>query len=221
VPEGSEPDGIVANAASLGVAIERRQAEALLQFGDLLLRWNRAFNLISRRDTARLVPRHLLDSMSIAPWLTGTAVMDLGTGAGLPGVPLAIAREELSFTLVDRSARKIRFIDQVVRTLGLSNITTWCGDVRDLPQQETFDSVVCRAVASVQEIWELAGQRARPGGRVLIMHRGQVPRADAAQGTALPAGALVGVCRQERVLLQVPGLEHPHELVVLDRERSV
>jgi 16S rRNA (guanine527-N7)-methyltransferase len=203
----------------MGVVIELPQAEQLLQFGDLLLRWNRAFNLISRRDTARLVSRHLLDSVSIAPWLAGLRVMDLGTGGGLPGVPLGIVRKDVSFTLVDRSDRKIRFIDQAVRTLGLTNVATWCGDVRDLPPDVVFDTVVSRAVASVEQIWAMAGERVSPGGRVLVMHRGQVARGGAPSPTAQVRPA--GVARYDQVLLPVPGLEHPHELVVLERERGV
>lgn len=218
VPElGASPQSLIADAATLGVHLESRQAEALLQFGALLLRWNRAFNLISRQDTGRLVPRHLLDSLSIAPWLHGQDVMDLGTGAGLPGVPLAIAREQAKFFLVDRSGRKIRFIDEVVRSLGLSNVTTWCGDVRALPESAVFDTVVCRAVAPVMDIWSLAEGRLRPGGRVLIMHRGQ-----SAGRSSVGASNenLEGGCLRERVHLQVPGLPLPHELVVLERERS-
>jgi 16S rRNA (guanine527-N7)-methyltransferase len=216
VPEiGTTPESLVADAGTLGVRLEIRQAAALLQFGDLLLRWNRAFNLISRRDTGRLVSRHLLDSLSVTPWLHGREVMDLGTGAGLPGVPLAIAREDSSFTLVDRSERKIRFIDQVVRTLGLTNVATRCGDVRSLPDSAIFDTVVSRAVASVDEIWALAEPRLRPGGRVLIMHRGQAPAE-----RDVVVGGLPGGCVHDRILLQLPGLPQPHELVVLERERS-
>jgi len=218
VPEvEASPDTLVADAAALGVRLDIRQAGALLQFGDLLLRWNRAFNLISRRDTGRLISRHLLDSLSIAPWLHGREVMDLGTGAGLPGVPLAIARQEASFTLVDRNERKIRFIDQVVRSLGLDNVATVCGDVRDLDVSVTFDTVVSRAVASLGEIWSLAEPRLRPDGRVLIMHRGQGPYPpDAAENRERTTGG----CVRERILVHLPGLPQPHELVVLVRERS-
>jgi 16S rRNA (guanine527-N7)-methyltransferase len=216
VPEVvASPESLVADAGSLGVHLELRQAAAILQFGDLLLRWNRAFNLISRQDTGRLVSRHLLDSLSIEPWLHRDQVMDLGTGAGLPGVPLAIAREEVSFTLVDRSERKIRFVDQVARTLGLGNVTTHCGDVRTLPDTATFDTVVSRAVAAAGELWTLAEPRLRPGGRVLIMHRGQAPAERSAGSDVAPAG-----CTQDRVLLKVPGLPQAHELLVLQRERS-
>ncbi|MFU8813867.1 MAG: 16S rRNA (guanine(527)-N(7))-methyltransferase RsmG [Pseudomonadales bacterium] len=209
----ADPDSIVIAAAALDVALERRQAETLLQFGALLLRWNRAFNLISRRDTGRLLPRHLLDSLSIAPWLVGREVMDLGTGAGLPGVPLAIAREDLRFTLVDRSERKIRFIKQVVRALELANVSSWCGDVRSLPDTVAFDTIVCRAVAPPGDVWALAGGRIRLGGRMLIMHRGQsAPTASEEDQQVLPGAVLC-----ERVQLQVPGLQQSHELLVLDR----
>jgi 16S rRNA (guanine527-N7)-methyltransferase len=222
VPElKASAESIVADAALLGVALETRQAELLLQFGALLLRWNQAFNLVSRRDTGRLVSRHLLDSLSIAPWLQGPTVMDLGTGAGLPGVPLAIAREELRFTLVDRSERKIRFVDQAIRTLALSNVTGWCGDVRALPESATYDTVVSRAVAAPPEIWALAGPRLRPGGRLLIMHRGQTPAGSGAGGAPAAAdGELTGGIVRERVWLPVPGLEQPHELMVLEREKN-
>jgi 16S rRNA (guanine527-N7)-methyltransferase len=222
VPDlGASPERLAADAAALGIRLAPRQADRLLEFGVLLLRWNRAFNLVSRRDTDRLVPRHLLDSLSVAPWLRGQ-VMDLGTGPGLPGVPLAIAREELDFTLVDRSERRIRFIDQAIRALGLANVRTWCGDVRALPESASYDTVVCRAVAAAPEIWSLAETRLRPGGRLLIMHRSQTrsPGRDAdaagdAGAAALPDGVL-----QERVQLQVPGLAQPHELLVVERERD-
>lgn len=214
---GASPQSLVLEAATLGVHLEFRQAEAVLQFGDLLLRWNRAFNLISRRDTDRLVPRHLLDSLSIAPWLQGSSVMDLGTGAGLPGLPLAIASEGINFTLVDRNERKIRFVDQAIRTLGLPNVQTRCGDVRALPAGMTFDTVVTRAVASVNEVWALAEPRLRSAGRVLIMHRGQASPADV---TTDPSADEIGTRHvRERVLVQLPGLPQPHELVVLERQR--
>lgn len=210
----ADADRIVADAAALGVVLEVRQAEMLLQFADLLLRWNRAFNLISRRDTGRLVTRHLLDSLSIAPWLVGTEVMDLGTGAGLPGVPLAIARGDAQFTLIDRSERKIRFIDQVIRALGLGNVSSWCGDVRALPPEAIYDTVVCRAVAGVADVWALAGGHIRPGGRMLVMHRGQSPSSRAEHD---PPAELAGGVLHQRVEVRVPGLQYPHELVVLDR----
>ncbi len=208
---GAELSRLVADAAAVGVALDDRQAEALLRFRDLLLRWNRAFNLVSRRDTHRLLVRHLLDSLSIAPYLRGSRVLDLGTGAGLPGVPLAIARGDVSFTLVDRSERKIRFLHQVVRSLGLSNVRAWCGDVRALPAETPFDTVVCRAVAGVTQVWALAGERLHPGGCMLIMHRSR------SAGEPEEPGDLPGGRLRERKHLCIPGREEPHELLVIER----
>ncbi len=121
---------------------------SLLQFAALLRRWGAAFNLVSRRDSPRLVARHLLDSLSLAPMLRGVRVVDLGTGAGLPGVPLAIACPERSFTLIDRSERRIRFVRQAVVELGLTNVVPIAIDFDDFRADALFDTVVSRAVAN-------------------------------------------------------------------------
>lgn len=215
---GWDPGRLAADAAELGVTLRPDQARALLDFGDLLLRWNRAFNLISRRDTSRLVPRHLLDSLSVAPWLTGSRVLDVGTGAGLPGVPLAIAREDAQFTLIDTSERKIRFIGQVVRRLGLANVTPGCSDVRGLPAEHVFHTVVCRALTAPASAWSLAAPRLAVGGRMVIMSRAG-NRGAAAPGTGaadLPADARLEAVHRVRV----PGLQHPHELTLLRRAEA-
>ncbi len=209
VPE-VDPGRLAGGAETLGVQLAPRQVRLLVDFAELLERWNRAFNLISRRDVARLLPRHLLDSLSVVPLLGAGRVMDLGTGAGLPGVPLAIARPDVQFTLVDRSSRKIRFVQRAVRTLELGNVLAWCGDVRERPAGERFDAVVCRAVAELDLAWALAAPRLRRGGRLLVMHRGQ--GADAGP-VAPPPGARIVDQHQ----LRIPGLERPHGIVVLGR----
>lgn len=209
---GAEASRLTEQAAELGVALEPHQADTLLAFRDLLLRWNRAFNLISRRDTARLVPRHLLDSLTVLPWLAGESVLDLGTGAGLPGVPLAIAREDTQFTLIDLSERKIRFVGQARRSLGLTNVTARCADVGELPAGMIFDTVVSRAVADPATAWKLAQPRLRSGGRLVLMTStsagGEDPRRDE---EPLPAGAHL----EARPQVQVPGLPRPHEMMIL------
>lgn len=202
---------LAAGAQALGVKLDDDQCARLLEFARLLEHWNRAFNLISRRDVDRLLSRHLLDSLSAAPLLGGSEIMDLGTGAGLPGVPLAIARGDLQFTLVDRSERKMRFVGQVVRALSLNNVSTWCVDAEAVSGEARFDSVICRAVAGLDAAWALAQARLGPGGRLVIMHRAQHPAAEPAQPLTLPAGARL----LERRLVEIAGLEHPHELVVL------
>lgn len=207
MPE-ADAGSLAADAARLGVVLDTAQAERLLAFGSLLARANRAFNLISRRDVHRLVPRHLLDSLSVAPWLVGERVLDMGTGAGLPGVPLAIAREEVQFTLIDLSERKIRFVDRAARALGLDNVTSQCADVRHLDAADTYDTVVCRAVGDAAAVWELAARRLSPEGRMVVMSR---TRGEAGAGPALPAGAALEAAQR----IEVPGLDGAHELLLL------
>ena len=117
-------------ARTLGVELDPTSITRLLNYTRLLERWNGAFNLVSRKDIDRLVARHLLDSLSVLPLLRGPRVMDLGSGAGLPGIPLAIACPDLSFTLVDRSDRKARFLTQVIGELDLSNVFVYCQNVQ-------------------------------------------------------------------------------------------
>jgi 16S rRNA (guanine527-N7)-methyltransferase len=209
----AEPDragALVAAAGSLGVTLSPAQAERLLAFAAMLERANKAINLVSRQDVARLVPRHLLDSLSVAPLLPAGRVMDLGTGGGLPGVPLAIAREDVRFTLVDRSERKIRFVSRAVRELGLDNVTVLCGDAVELTLAP-FDAVVSRAVTSPGRLWAMAEPRLAAGGIVVVMYRADDQGGDGAP--ALPGDVEILVRRK----IDIPGLSRSHEILVLAR----
>lgn len=143
--------------------------------------------------------------------------MDLGTGGGLPGVPLAIAREDVRFTLVDRSERKVRFVERAVRELGLDNVAVRCIDLAAAPDPrgedgECFDAVVSRAVADPARLWALARDRLVPGGVLVIMRHGQGGDRAAAP-LAVPVDARVAIERQ----IYIPGLPQPHGVVVLER----
>jgi len=217
VPEAlPAPATLQADAASMGVELTSRQAAQIIQFGELLLRWNRAFNLISRKDEDRLYHRHLLDSLSVAPWLSGPRVMDLGTGAGLPGIPLAIARQDLAFTLLDRSERRIRVVRHVVRDLGLENVEAVCGDIESRATEAVFDVVVTRAVAGLALAWGLARSSIRSGGRLLLMEHGQRDQApERAEDLQLFAAADARIAGRQALV--VPGLGYPHGLVVVEK----
>ncbi len=221
VPErdaAGDRSDLLTGAAALGVELNPAQADALLGFGALLARWNQAFNLVSRRDIERLLPRHLLDSLSAATELAPSRVLDLGTGAGLPGVPLAIVQPQLQFTLVDRNERKIRFIGQVVRELGLANVTPLCADVARMPGNDSFDTVVTRAVAAPAGIWALAEPRLAPAGRLVLLHRVHDGRTtQAADGAAPESAAPPGTRIFGRRLAAIPGLAERHEVLVLGR----
>ncbi len=196
-------------AAELGMTLSACQVEKLVAYADLLRRWNDKFNLISRRDVPRLVSRHLLDSLSISPWLGGETTLDLGSGAGLPGIPLAIAHPEREFLLADRSARKARFVEQAAMRLGLSNVSVFAGDAAALEQ--SFACVVARAVAGPAELWRIAGHLVRPGGRLVCMSR----TAGSGEGATLAADVPdAGSVLAERVA--VPGNAGPHEVIVIE-----
>jgi 16S rRNA (guanine527-N7)-methyltransferase len=210
------PAQLVADAAALGVDLSREQAGRILEFGALLLRWNRAFNLVSRHDEGRLYARHLLDSLAVAPSLLPERVLDLGTGAGLPGIPLAIARRELGFTLIDRSERKIRVVNQAVRQLALGNVQAVCGDARKDLEPATFDTVVSRAVAPAGELWRVAGPLLRPGGRLLLMERAQGVLAHEPQKRM----ALPGARGWMRKQIAIPGLPRAHGLLIVCSDQA-
>lgn len=216
MPDRDPAAALIADADALGTPLDRRAAERLLAFAALLQRANRAINLVSRQDVDRLGPRHLLDSLSVAPLLPAGRVMDLGTGGGLPGVPLAIAREDVRFTLVDRSERKVRFVERAVRELGLDNVVVRCIDLAAAPTAgengAAFDAVVSRAVAEPARLWALVRDRLGPGGVLVIMRHGQGGDRAAAP-LAVPADARVVAERQ----IHIPGLPQPHGVVVLER----
>ena len=150
------------------------QVGRMLAYLALLQRWNRVYNLTAVREPTQMVPRHLLDSLSVLPYLFGEQVLDLGSGAGLPGIPLAIATPERAFSLLDSSGKKTRFLRQLVSDLGLANVDVVQGRMESYLPEEKFATIVSRAVATTPVLLA-AGQRllGRPA-RLLVM-KGQRP----------------------------------------------
>lgn len=209
--ERTELEQLRCGAAELGVELSDRAAENLIAYVRLVERWNQKFNLVSRQDATRLLSRHVLDSLSISRWLHGQRVLDIGSGAGLPGIPLAITNARRDFVLTDRSDRKARFLEHVVMTFELANVEVQCADVRDLAAGNRFDTVVCRAVAGLEEMWPMAGPLLAEGGRLLFMNRTGVEMGPDARVVAQPTGTSIVA---EHV--QIPGLSARHEVLIVE-----
>lgn len=154
--------------------------ELLLKFIDLIAKWNKAYNLTAIRDKEEMARLHILDSLAICPHLHGKRLIDIGTGAGLPGIPLAIYRPDMEFVLLDSNAKKTRFVQQAVLELQLKNVTVVHSRVEDYQPQQGFDSVVCRAFASLADILKLTHHLFNRDGMLLAM-KGQQPVEELAQ----------------------------------------
>jgi len=190
--------------------LEPALAAPLLAYLALLDRWNRTYNLTAVRDPADMVARHLLDSLAMLPFVGDGALADLGTGPGLPGIPLAIARPQLQVTLVESNGKKARFLREAVRTLQLRNARVAESRIESLDEPAAYDAITARALATLPLIVELGGSLLKPAGRLLAM-KGARPDEEIA---ALPDGWRVdGVQR-----LVVPGLAAERHLVVVVRE---
>ncbi|HEY1991730.1 MAG TPA: 16S rRNA (guanine(527)-N(7))-methyltransferase RsmG [Gammaproteobacteria bacterium] len=194
---------------ALGVALPAGGEAALVHYVELLARWNQAYNLTAVREPAEMVSKHLLDSLAILPFVAGPTLADVGTGAGLPGIPLALARPDLKFTLLDSNGKKTRFVTQAVAELRLSNVTVVQARTETWRAPAPFAQVVSRAFASLGDFAKLAGGLSGPGGRLLAM-KGADPQDEVA---ALPAGFRVVAVHP----LKVPGLDAERCLVELEK----
>lgn len=147
-----ERDRLDAGVAALLPDSDARLTEQLARLCTLLMKWSRAYNLTAIRKPADIVDLHILDSLTIAPYLHGEAIVDVGTGAGFPGLPLALALPERHFTLLDANAKKLRFVQQVVAELGLGNVTICHDRVPGYAPTTGFDTVTARAFAGLAQI---------------------------------------------------------------------
>ncbi|MBW8328420.1 MAG: 16S rRNA (guanine(527)-N(7))-methyltransferase RsmG [Thiobacillus sp.] len=202
-----------AGIAALGLTLPDGAEAKLLAYLALLDKWNRVYNLTAVRDTERMVSHHLLDSLAAVPYFQGGGpdlirVLDVGSGGGLPGIPLAIARPELQVTLIDSIAKKTAFLLQAKAELGLKNLLVVTGRVEDFCPESGFDIVTSRAFSDLKEFVTLTRHLLKPGGRWLAM-KGLYPNAEV---DMLPTGVKVSANHA----LLVPGLEASRHLIVLE-----
>ena len=177
--------------------------------------WNTRINLTAIRDPQDMVSGHILDSLAVRPMLRGSRVLDIGTGAGVPGLPLAIAEAEIEFRLLDANGRKISFVRHVIGELGLSNASAIKARIEDYAPDERFDTVITRALASIPRLLELAGHLVRDEG-VLLALKGKYP------ATELEQIREISGWKYDVTDLTVPGLEsHARHVVCLRRVDAV
>ena len=203
----SVSERLVQDAATLGVALSEGDARRLLALLDELARWNRTYNLTAINTPAAMLTHHLLDSLAIHPDLHGTRVADVGTGAGFPGLPLALCNPARHFTLIDSTAKKIRFVSHAAHTLGLTNVTVVHARAESLEPEAPFDTVVVRALAPLPQMLAQVAPLCGAQTRVLAM-KGRWPAQELA---ALPATWRLAGSRA----LNVPGLPEARCVIVL------
>jgi 16S rRNA (guanine527-N7)-methyltransferase len=184
-------------------------AARLLAYLELLVRWNHSYNLTAIRDPREMLVKHLFDSLSMHAFVGDERMADLGAGAGLPGIPLALARPGLQVTLVESAGKKARFMREVKRQLGLDNIEVIEGRAEAVDRPGGFDCLVARALGTLGMILDIGGHLLTPGGRLLAM-KGTVPHEEI---QALPAGWEVSAIHA----LEVPGLGAERHLVIVGR----
>ena len=194
---------------AMNTCVSQEQQEKLLAYLDLLYKWNRVYSLTALKEDDQAVSHHLLDSLSILPFVPTGNLLDVGSGGGTPGIPLAIARPELAVTLLDSNTKKAAFLRQAAIELGLNNIAVHSGRVEQYHPDTGFAAITSRAFAELADFVSLSKHLLAPGGRWLAM-KGVRPEEEMAR---LPDD--VGV--DAAYPLTVPGIDGERHLVVLRR----
>lgn len=196
-----------AGLTALGLTLSEQQQDSLLRYVELLAKWNKAYNLTSIRKPELMIDRHILDSLSVAEHLQGQRFADIGTGAGLPGIPLAIAFPERHFDLVDSLGKRTRFLFQVKIELGLDNMQVHHSRAESFQPELSYDGVLSRAFASLSDMLKACGHLCDHNGVFLAM-KGIYPEEELVG--IEPGYQLIGV-----EALTVPGLDQQRHLVML------
>jgi len=198
-------NALASGLAALDVVLPAEAQQKLLAFRDLLLKWNKTYNLTALRDPAQAISHHLLDSLAILPHVGDGNLLDVGSGGGLPGIPLAIALPELSVSMVDTVQKKTTFLQQAVIELALRNVTVHHARVEEMPGQ--YAQISSRAFAEIGLFISLTRHLLAPNGRWLAM-KGVRPDDEL---KALPADITV----EAIIPLSVPGLDAERHLIIL------
>ncbi|MCX7101138.1 MAG: 16S rRNA (guanine(527)-N(7))-methyltransferase RsmG [Methylobacter sp.] len=196
---------LVSGTTALNLNVTEQQIQQLLDFIKLIEKWNKAYNLTAIRNREEMVRLHILDSLAILPHLEGQRIIDIGTGAGLPGIPLAICVPERRFMLLDSNAKKTRFVQQVILELKLKNVEVLHSRVENYRPEQVYDSVLARAFASLADIVKLTAHLVGKEG-VLLAMKGQNLDAELAEISA----------KKSVISISVPGTDVERCLVRIE-----
>lgn len=191
----------------LSLSLSEKKIEDLLAYHQLMIKWNKAYNLTAVRDPLAMVSRHLVDSLSIAPYIEGQRFIDVGTGGGLPGIVMAIIFPEKSFDLLDSNGKKTRFLFQVKTELKLTNVNVHHCRVEQHKPEYGYDGILSRAFATLKDMVDGSRQLLADGGRFYAM-KGVYPRQELRD---IPKPYKVETCHT----LQVPGTDGERHLIVM------
>lgn len=207
-------DRITAGAVTLGHQLADADAGRLATLLTELERWNQRINLTAIRDIDEMVPAHILDSLAVRPYVRGPRVIDIGTGAGFPGLPLAIVEPDIEFVLLDSVGKKIRFVEHMIGELGLDNVEAVKARAEDYAPGNRFDTVIARALATVPRLVELSSHLVGEDGQLLAL-KGKYPAEELEAMKSHPEWDY------EVTELRVPGLEaHARHVVTLQRTKA-
>jgi len=199
---------LLRGARSMGIEVDGPAADRLIGYLALLSKWNKTYNLTAIEDPDQMVSHHLLDSLAICQHVSGKRVLDVGSGAGLPGIPLAIMLPEKTFVLLDSNGKKTRFLVQAVAELKLDNVEVVNERVEQYRDPQPFDSITARAYASMNQLLQQTHHLCAPGGRYLFM-KGRQPTHEIAE--IGPGYRVV-----ESILLEVPGIAGQRRLIIVE-----
>ena len=196
-----------AGIRELGLDIHPAAVRRLVQFVGLLAKWNRIYSLTSVRDPRDMIARHILDSLAVTDIVRGPRVLDIGTGPGLPGLVLALARPDREVALLDSSRKKLRFVRQAIQELAVANASVVESRAEAFRPGQRFDTVICRAFGPLRDLYALARPLCVETGLIMAM-KGSYPEAEL---TELPDADIARTVHR----LQVPGLDAERHLVIM------
>ncbi len=203
----AQQEHLITQAAGLGVTLTSVQADRLLSYLDLIAKWNRVHNLTALRDTNKMMSHHIFDSLSVQPHVTAEKLLDVGSGAGLPGIPLAIADPSRQIAVIDSNSKKTAFLRQAVMELGLKNVKIITSRIESMSAEHRFDGIISRAFSDINQFVVMSRQVLSERGRWYAM-KGLKPDEELQR---LPPGIEVLSIRS----LTVPLLAAQRHLVIM------